>query len=100
MGILLGGRFRGKRCVFLKMLSSGLLLVTGPMNVNGVPMKRVAQKMCIATSTHVDVAGVDVEDIDDHYFARNKTPKMKKDEKAFFLENNYYEKIVPSDAKI
>lgn len=68
--ILLAGRFRGKRVVALKVLASGLVLVSGPFKVNGVPLRRVSPTYVIATSTSVDVSSVDVSSFDDKYFAR------------------------------
>ena len=53
--ILLSGRFRGRRVVFLKKLESNLLLVTGPYKYNGVPLKRVNAAYVLPTNTVLKV---------------------------------------------
>lgn len=85
--IILSGRFRGKRVVFLKQLKSGLLLVTGPFKVNGVPLKRVNQAYVIVTKTVASLNGVKVDDINDEYFGKTKVKKAKKSEESFFATN-------------
>merc|ERR1719213_980393 len=92
--ILLSGRFRGKRVICLKQLESGLLLVTGPMKVNGVPLRRVNQRYVIGTKTTVDISKVDTKKYDDKYFAREKKAKTKSEE-GFFAQEAPAQEIKP-----
>ena len=51
--------------------------MTGPYKINGVPIRRVNQAFVIATSTKVDITGVDCAKFDDAYFAKTKTATKK-----------------------
>eukprot|EP00744_Colponema_vietnamica_P015457 GILI01021657.1.p2 GENE.GILI01021657.1~~GILI01021657.1.p2 ORF type:complete len:240 (-),score=79.87 GILI01021657.1:47-766(-) len=97
--IVLAGKYAGKRVVFLKQLASGLLLVTGPFKINGVPLRRVAQAYVIATSTKVDVSKVAVpEHVNDAYFAKPKAAKTKKSGDQLFAEDKKEEAKKPKIA--
>merc|ERR1712226_1437834 len=62
----------------------GLLLITGPFKINGVPLRRVNQVYVISTSTKIDVSKVDVSGINDSFFQKEKTVKKKKEGDEFF----------------
>uniref|UniRef100_A0A7N0V367 60S ribosomal protein L6 n=1 Tax=Kalanchoe fedtschenkoi TaxID=63787 RepID=A0A7N0V367_KALFE len=97
--IVLAGRFKGKRVVFLKQLPSGLLLVTGPFKINGVPLRRVNQSYVIATSTKVDITGADVSKLDDKFFAKAVEKKRKKGEGEFFEAEKEEKSTLPQEKK-
>jgi large subunit ribosomal protein L6e len=95
--ILLAGRFKGKRVVFLKQLDSGLLLVTGPYAVNGVPARRVNAAYVIATSTRVSVEGVNTDVYTDKFFAKpGKDRSKSKSAEEFFAAPAGEKKALPA----
>lgn len=97
--ILLAGRFRGRRVVFLKQLPSGTLLVTGPYNVNGVPLRRANQRFCIGTSTAVDLGGADVSSISDEFFSRGKKKIPKRSSEGSMFATEPEAKTISDDRK-
>ncbi|KAH8830479.1 60S ribosomal protein L6 [Flagelloscypha sp. PMI_526] len=82
-------------------LESGLLLVTGPFKVNGVPLRRVNQAYVIATSTKINIADVTVDaKINDAYFAKGTTKSKSSAEEEFFEDGKPKSKEPLSGTKL
>ena len=96
--ILLSGRFRGRRVVYLKKLESGLLLVTGPYKYNGVPLKRVNAAYVLPTNTKLEVDGKVADSIKDEFFKR-KDLKFEKEEDFFVEEKAKRERVTDERKK-
>lgn len=86
--IILSGRFRGRRVIFLKQLSSGMLLVTGPYKFNGVPLKRVNQAYVLPTKTRVNLGSLaGLDKVDDQFFSRKVAVKRNTTKLSDFVED-------------
>ena len=96
--ILVAGKHKGKRVVVLKVLKSGLLLITGPFSLNSCPLRRISQRYVIATETRINMAKVEIPDhINDAYFKRDKKQRNRGEGEIFAAKK---EKYVPSEQKI
>lgn len=82
--ILLAGRFKGRRMIFLKQLEPGFLLLNGPYCVNKVPLLKMRQDYVIVTSTKIDIPNVDLSDIDMTYFEKPRKAKKDSTQAEFF----------------
>jgi large subunit ribosomal protein L6e len=84
--ILLQGKYAGKRVVFIKQLPSGLMLVSGPRKLNGVPLKRVSQSYVISTSVKVDMSTVTLPTTLTEEALKKPTSKTSKKDATMFAE--------------
>ena len=95
--IILSGRFRGRRVVFLKKLESNLLLVTGPYKYNGVPLKRVNAAYVLPTNTKLKIDVEAAKDVKDDFFKKVKIERTK--EEDFFEDDKKKSARVTEDRK-
>jgi len=85
--ILLAGRFRGKRCIFLKQLEhTGTLLCCGPKRLNGIGLIRIPQAYVIATRTKVPLEGSYVKTLHN-----GEVKKITLQKKIEYVKDNWFE---------
>jgi len=98
--VLLTGPYRGRRVVFLKQLEhSGHLLVTGPFQINHVPLRKVSQRFVLITTTKIDVGQIEgLENIKEDYFkAPKKNEKFPEEKKK--VQTNIDDQVMASVKK-
>ena len=95
--IILSGRFRGRRVVYLKKLESNLLLVTGPYKYNGVPLKRVNAAYVLPTNTKLNINAEIAKNVNDKFFDRIDIERAK--EEDFFEDKEKKKGRISEDKK-
>lgn len=96
--IIVAGKHKGKRVVVLKVLKSGLLLITGPFSLNSCPLRRISQRYIIATQTRINMEKVVIpEHINDAYFKRELKKKRNRGEGEIFAAKK--EKYAPTEQR-
>lgn len=67
--ILLGLKFKGKKCVFLKFTQNGSMVITGPYRMNGIPLRRINPKYAFLTEIKINLNYLNLNFLSDRYFS-------------------------------